>query len=76
MPTLVHNLELRVMKIKRSFLANDEGLVTIEWVAIAAVAFLAAAGISAILMQGADGLGGAVAGRMAGAAEDIGDPVP
>ena len=74
MSGLVNNLELRVMKMKRSFLANDEGLVTIEWVAIAAVAFLAAAGISAILMQGADGLGGAAAGRMAAAAEDIGDP--
>jgi hypothetical protein len=74
MPALDHNLEVCVMKMKRSFLANDEGLVTIEWVAIAAVAFLAAVGISTILMQGADGLGGAVAGRMAGAAEDIGDP--
>ena len=74
MPDLEHSLEVRVMKVKRSFLANDEGLVTIEWVAIAAVAFLAAVGISTILMQGADGLGGAVAGRMAGAAEDIGDP--
>ena len=69
------------MRMKRSFLAIDKGLVTIEWVAIAAIAFLAAAGISAVLMQGADGLGGAVADRMAETAEGMGgeeeeDPDP
>ena len=62
------------MKMKRSFLANDEGLVTIEWVAITAVAFLAAVGISAILMQGADGLGGAVANRMAASVDAMPPP--
>ena len=66
------------MKMKRSYFASDQGLVTIEWVSIAAIVLLAAIGISAMLLQGADGLGGAVADRMAEAADDVGgeDPAP
>ncbi len=60
------------------FLHRDEGLVTIEWVGIAAVMVLAAIGITAFVMQGADGVGGSVttgldalAAEVAGTDEDL-----
>jgi hypothetical protein len=37
------------------FVKKDDGLVTIEWVGIAAVMVLAAIAITAFVMQGADG---------------------
>ena len=37
------------------FVKKDDGLVTIEWVGIAAVMVLAAIAITAFIMQGADG---------------------
>jgi hypothetical protein len=49
-------------------------LVTIEWVAISAVALVAAVGISAMLLQGADDLGGSIADRMSEAADE--EPAP
>lgn len=47
-------------KIK-SFLKNEEGLVTIEWIGIAAVCLIAAVAISGFIMEGADGAGGNIA---------------
>jgi hypothetical protein len=43
------------------FFRKTEGVVTIEWVAIAAVMVLAAIGITAFTMQGVDSAGGTVA---------------
>lgn len=59
------------MRKFKEFIKAEDGLATIEWVGLAAVAFVAAVGISAILMEGADGLGGAVAGQMDATADDI-----
>ena len=41
----------------KKFIQNDDGLVTIEWVGIAAVMVLAAIAITAFVMQGADAAG-------------------
>jgi Flp pilus assembly pilin Flp len=38
----------------RTFLKNEDGLVTIEWVGIAAVMVLAAVAITGFVMKGAD----------------------
>ena len=43
------------------FVKKDDGLVTIEWVGIAAVMVLAAIAITAFIMQGADGASKSVA---------------
>ena len=56
------------------FARATQGLVTIEWVAISAVALVAAVGISAMLLQGADDLGGSIADRMSEAADE--EPAP
>jgi len=42
------------------FLKKDDGLVTIEWVGIAAVMVLAAIAITAFVMQGTEGAAGTV----------------
>ncbi len=42
------------------FVKKDNGLVTIEWVGIAAVMVLAGLAITAFVMQGADGAAGRV----------------
>lgn len=44
----------------KKFLNNEEGLVTIEWVGIAAVMVLAAIAITGFVMQGADVAGNSV----------------
>ena len=54
------NIGANTMRLFRNFLQRDEGLVTIEWVGIAAVMVLAAIGITTFVMQGADGAGGAI----------------
>lgn len=59
------------MRILGDFLRNEHGLATIEWVALAAVAFIAAVGIAGILMNGADALGGAVATQMSDTASNM-----
>ena len=59
------------------FLKKDDGLVTIEWVAIAAVAFVASVTIAGTLLSGASNLGGSVADQMnaaAGEGDGEGDP--
>ena len=53
------------------FFRSQRGLVTMEWIAIAAVAFVAALAISFLLLEGADDLGGSVAGQMSEAADQI-----
>jgi Flp pilus assembly pilin Flp len=44
----------------KKFLKNEDGLVTIEWVGIAAVMVLAAVAITGFVMQGADVAGNSV----------------
>lgn len=56
------------------FMRDERGLVTIEWVAIAAIALLAAVAISGLVLNGADRLGGAVANNMSDAADTIDPP--
>jgi hypothetical protein len=59
------------------FVKKDDGLVTIEWVGIAAVMVLAAVAITAFVMQGADSAGGAVdkaLGEVAKAPADVVKP--
>lgn len=50
---------------------KEEGLVTIEWVGIAAVVVLAAIVITSGIMNSASGLGTAVIGNIDTAAEEI-----
>jgi hypothetical protein len=64
------------MRIFRMFLRRDEGLVTIEWVGIAAVMVLAAVGISAFVMQGADVAGQSVNTGLQDVATDAETPGP
>lgn len=59
------------MRSLLSFLRKTDGVQTIEWVALCAIVVLAALGISAFVLQGADGLGGAVVTQMGDAAADI-----
>jgi hypothetical protein len=59
------------MRRIRTFLERTCGVTTIEWVALCAVVLLAAFGISAFVLQGADALGGSVAKGMQKAADDI-----
>jgi hypothetical protein len=59
------------MRRIRNFLERTCGLATIEWVALCAVVLLAAFGISAFVLQGADALGGSVAKGMEKAADDV-----
>jgi hypothetical protein len=59
------------MRRIRAFLERTCGVTTIEWVALCAVVLLAAFGISAFVLQGADALGGSVAKGMQKAADDI-----
>jgi hypothetical protein len=44
-----------------AFLKDEEGLVTIEWIGIAAVMILAGVAIAGFVMQGADVAGGSIA---------------
>ena len=64
-----------MMRTISVFARATQGLVTIEWVAISAVALVAAVGISAMLLQGADDLGGSIADRMSAAADEE-EPAP
>lgn len=48
----------------KKFLKNEDGLVTIEWVGIAAVMVLAAIAITAAVMGSADNTGSAVDGKL------------
>ena len=53
------------------FLQNEDGLATIEWVAICAVVLLAALAISSTVLSGASDLGTAVTDKMSAAADDV-----
>ena len=61
------------MKSLKRFLSDERGITTIEWVAITVVAMIASFGISNMVLQGADDLGGSVANRMSDAADDLDD---
>jgi hypothetical protein len=54
-----------------TFLKRNDGLTTVEWVVLCAVVLLAALGISNMVLQGADTLGGAVADKMTVAADQV-----
>ncbi len=64
------------MKTLKIFWKDQHGLVAIEWVSIAAVAFIAAIAISGVLLGGANTLGGAVAGQMSSTADQINGTTP
>lgn len=51
--------------------SDEQGAMTMEWVGMTAVIFIAAVLITAFVMRSADGLGGAVAGQMDNAAAQI-----
>lgn len=55
----------------KKFICDESGLTTVEWVALTAVLFLAAIGISSFVLQSVDGLGGAVAGRLDATANSV-----
>lgn len=59
------------MSKRRTFWKDQRGVVSIEWVAIAAVAFVAAVAIAGALLGGADDLGDAVAGQMSATADEV-----
>jgi Flp pilus assembly pilin Flp len=59
------------MKSPFRFLRDQSGLTTIEWVVLCAVVLLAAFGISNMVLQGADKLGGSVATKMSTAADQV-----
>ena len=50
--------------IARKFLRNEDGLVTIEWVGIAAVVVLAGIIISSFMLEEANDLGNSTADKM------------
>jgi len=59
------------MRSLRNFFVKRDGLATVEWVVLCAVVLLAAAGISKLILQSADGLGGSVAKKMDTVAGEI-----
>jgi Flp pilus assembly pilin Flp len=59
------------MRKLHEFFRKEDGLTTTEWVVLCAVVLLAAMGISSFVLQSAEGLGGAVAGQMDAAAEEV-----
>ena len=59
------------MRSVSRFFRKTDGLTTVEWVVLCAVVLLAAIGISNMVLQGADKLGGAVAGKMSTAADSV-----
>lgn len=54
----------------KKFLKNEEGLVTIEWVGIAAVMVLAAIAVTGFIMTGAGDAGESVTAGLGLAADD------
>jgi hypothetical protein len=66
----------RTVRNFTGYIKNKEGLVTIEWVGIAAVVVLAAIVITAAIMHQTQALGGSVMGQQAtvGAAVDAASP--
>jgi Flp pilus assembly pilin Flp len=60
----------------KKFLKNEDGLVTIEWVGIAAVMVLAAVAITGFVMNGADVAGQSVNTGLQSVASDAETPGP
>ena len=59
------------MRTVSKFFRSTDGLTTVEWVVLCAVVLLAALGISNMVLQGADKLGGSVATKMGTAADSV-----
>ena len=62
-------------KLMASYLSDEKGLVTIEWVGIAAVVVVAGIVITSAIMTSTDSLGGDVAGALDGVGEQVGQDV-
>ena len=62
------------MNMLKKFVRREDGLVTIEWVGIAAVMVLAAIGITAFVMQGADVAGNSINTGLQNVAADAATP--
>lgn len=60
----------------KKFLKNEDGLVTIEWVGIAAVMVLAAVAITGFVMNGADVAGNSINTGLQSVATDAATPGP
>jgi Flp pilus assembly pilin Flp len=59
------------MTKKSRFIQSDAGAITIEWVAIAGLAFFAAITIAGTMLTGTNQLGTAVANQMSAAANTV-----
>lgn len=70
--------QAQAMKVEsmKKFLNNEDGLVTIEWVGIAAVMVLAAVAITGFVMNGADVAGKSVNDGLQSVATDAETPGP
>jgi|GEM_PF-2924957 len=55
----------------QAYLSNEDGLVTIEWVGIAAVVVVAGIVITTFIMQSASDLGGDVGGTLGAVGADV-----
>ena len=55
----------------RQYIKNEDGLVTIEWVGIAAVVVIAGIVITTFVMQGASDLGGDIGGTLNAVGLDV-----
>jgi Flp pilus assembly pilin Flp len=58
-------------KLLAAFVADEKGLVTIEWVGIAAVVVVAGIVITTFIMQGASDLGGDIGGTLDNVGSDV-----
>jgi Flp pilus assembly pilin Flp len=63
-PGCAAQAQAKKVKSMKKFLKNEDGLVTIEWVGIAAVMVLAAIAITAAVMGSADDTGRAVDAKL------------
>jgi Flp pilus assembly pilin Flp len=72
-PGCAAQAQAKKVKSMKKFLKNEDGLVTIEWVGIAAVMVLAAIAITAAVMGSADDTGAAVDAKLGAVAEAVED---
>ncbi|HXI87093.1 MAG TPA: hypothetical protein VNH64_06515 [Parvularculaceae bacterium] len=64
------------MRKKCGFIRSDAGVVTIEWIGIAAVALVASVLIAGIVFTGTKSLGSSVANQMSAAADSVSGTTP
>ena len=67
---------ITIVNAFKKFIRNESGLVTIEWVGIAAVAVLAAVVISAAIMHQTEALGSAINVQQDSVSSAMGTNVP